>query len=186
MAVLPLPDSHAPLVSSSPFKWEHDNCDDALSWRTRPACQLPSKPQSTGFCAVRRPTHTPIAKQTRPNSRVRSDTRPHSLMKAVVMAARRLVWKLVAPKLSHNFSQIHANGSCKRGLPSVDKFLWIKRAPPKRGRSGWVEVRSTCCRHTRGAGIAAMRKRNLHEPLALLAQKVADGGKRRNGWKVNI
>ncbi len=54
-------------------------------------CQLPSKPQSTGSCAVRHPTQTPIAKQARPKIKVRSDTRPHSLMKAVVMAAQTVV-----------------------------------------------------------------------------------------------
>ena len=50
-----------------------------------PCGQLPSKPQST----VRRPSHTPIVKQTNPKIRARSDTRPQNRAKAVVMAARR-------------------------------------------------------------------------------------------------
>jgi hypothetical protein len=39
-------------------------------------------------------------------------------------------------------------------------LLWIKKAPPKRGRSGWVEARSTYFRNTREAGIAAATKGN--------------------------
>jgi hypothetical protein len=34
--------------------------------------------------------------------------------------------ELVAPKISHHRSEIQAHGACKRGLLSVDKFLWIK------------------------------------------------------------
>ena len=54
-----------------------------------PCGQLPSKPHSTGLSAERRPSHTPIVKQTNPKIRARSDTRPQNLAKAVVMAARR-------------------------------------------------------------------------------------------------
>ena len=106
-----------------------------------PCGQLPSKPHSTGLCAVRRPSHTPIVKQTNPRIRARSDTRPQNLAKAVVMAARR--W------FASSLRQISRFYSVVKCEISVDN----KKSPAEAGQP-WMGrgLASTCFRTLGGCG----------------------------------